>query len=168
MRFFLEDVFPLIKARCPQTTLRITGKVDETIIGRLPRSEGVIHTGYLEEVRPTIAASNVSVVPLLEGGGTRLKILEAMALYTPVVSTSLGAQGITATHGKEILIADDPRAFSEAVCSLLENASKAQSIAKQARALVESRYSWSRIGETFNSFLEDVKDRWQPKTFPVN
>jgi sugar transferase (PEP-CTERM/EpsH1 system associated) len=159
MAFFLRAVYPLIRARRPGTTLRITGRTDGVPVDRLPPSEGVVFTGYLDDVRPTLARSQVCIVPMQTGGGTRLKILEAMALGTPVVSTSLGAQGLEATHGQEILIADEPAAFADAVLGLLSNERLRKRLATNARALVRGRYSWDQIGKELDQFLRLVVQR---------
>ncbi len=159
MAFFLKEVFPLIRARRPGVVLSITGRTDGLPLERLPLREGVVLTGYLDDLRPMLARSQVCVVPLRTGGGTRLKILEAMALGTPVVSTSVGAEGLEVVPGQEILIADEPSEFAEAVLHLLDDAMLRRRLAAQARALVQARYGWDRIGQVLEEFLQQIVER---------
>lgn len=156
MVFFLRQVFPLIRTRRPGVKLYVTGRTEGVPLKRLPQTDGVVFTGYLEDVRPRVARSMVCVVPLTVGGGTRLKILEAMALGTPVVSTSKGAEGLDVTPGKDILIADEPQAFADAVLRLLRDAGLRAWLSENGRRLVREKYDWQIIGERFNAFLEQV------------
>ncbi len=156
MAFFLGQVFPLIRAERPEVKLYITGRTEGVPLERLPRIEGVVFTGYLEDVRPRVARSMVCVVPLTVGGGTRLKILEAMALGTPVVSTSKGAEGLEVTSEHDILIADEPAAFAEAVLRLLSDRELRNRLAKNGRRLVREKYDWNTIGAAFDAFLREV------------
>ncbi len=156
MAFFLRRVFPLIRARRPEARLYITGRTDGVPLERLPLDEGVVLTGYLDDIRPCVAQSWVCVVPLRLGGGTRLKILEAMALGTPVVSTGKGAEGLEVTPGENILIADEPIEFADAVLRLLGDRALRARLAANGRQLVQKRYDWRIIGERFNAFLESV------------
>src|SRR5262249_51612383 len=115
-RFLVEAVFPKVVQRVPTARLRISGRLSDTT----PRSllatrPGVEFTGHVADIRPVIAQSSVAVVPIRIGGGTRLKILEAMALGTPVVATAKGAEGLDVHHGRELLIADDAPCLAEAV-----------------------------------------------------
>jgi sugar transferase (PEP-CTERM/EpsH1 system associated) len=157
MDFFLHQVYPLIKAHCPGVTLRITGQADSATTGRLPADEGVIFTGYLPDIRPYVAQSSVCVVPLLTGGGTRVKILEAMALGTPVVATSKGAEGLDASPGRDLLIADTPAQFAEHVLHLLNNLGLRRHLSENGRRLVQTRYNWATIGQDFDQFLQAVR-----------
>lgn len=156
MSFFLKDVFPLIRARRPGVTLYITGRTDGVPLHRLPTEDSVIFTGYLKDIRPMVAQSRVCVVPLLTGGGTRLKILEAMALGTPVVSTSQGAEGLETIPGEDILIADEPAAFADAVLRLLSDETLRARLSANGRKLVHERYGWDQIGEKLDRFLCQV------------
>lgn len=156
MQFFLEEILPRIRARRPGVVLRITGRTNGVPSERLVLGEGVILTGYLDDVRPTIAQSWVCVVPLRLGGGTRLKILEAMALGTPVVATRKGAEGLDVVHGEHLFVADDPSAYAACVVELLERAELRAQLARQARDLVAAKYNWSRIGTELERFLYEV------------
>jgi glycosyltransferase involved in cell wall biosynthesis len=156
MEFFLGDILPLIKKERPEVVLRITGKTAGVPLEQLPNVDDVIFTGYLDDVRPSVAQSWVSVVPLRVGGGTRLKILEAMALGTPVVSTSKGAEGLDVTLGENILIADTPSGFADATLHLLEDHGLRARLSENGRSLVRTRYDWAQIGEEFERLLSDI------------
>ncbi len=144
MQFFVNAILPVIRRTHPRVVLRITGEHQGVDLRRLPHGEkvGVRLTGPLSDVRPCVAGSAVCVVPLRVGGGTRLKILEAMALGTPVVSTSKGAEGLDVSPGNDILIADSPEQFAAAVCRLLDDGRLRQAIAEQARRTVVEQYDW--------------------------
>src|SRR3990172_3847831 len=101
-------VFPQLRAQIPGVRLVITGEHANL---PLPEREGVFLTGIVEDVRPYLARGWLSIVPLQSGGGTRFKILESMALRTPVVSTTKGAEGLDAQPGVHLLVADDPQEF---------------------------------------------------------
>ncbi len=154
MRSFLREVFPRIRRARPTATLYITGRTDGVDLRALPLGEGVVLTGYLPDVRPRIARSVVCVAPLTLGGGTRIKILEAMALGTPVVATSKGAEGLEVTPGQDIIIADDPAHFAAEVVRLLENEELRATISAAGRRTVE-QYDWQTIGQRLTSFLEN-------------
>jgi glycosyltransferase involved in cell wall biosynthesis len=156
MEFFLHKVFPLVKACWPEVILRITGKTNGVLVDRLPLNESVILTGYLDDVRPTVAQSWACVVPLRVGGGTRLKILEAMALSTPVVSTSKGAEGLEVVPGEHILIADEPTEFADAVLRLLDNPALRTKLAANGQKLVREQYGWEQIGKKLDQLLHQI------------
>jgi len=125
-------------------------------IERLPERRNVMFTGYLDDIRPTLARSWVNIVPLRQGGGTRLKILEALAAGTPVVATAKGAEGLELLPEQEILRADTPAAFAATVLRLLDDADLRARLSRQGRQAVTARYDWSSIGQQFNEFIEAV------------
>ena len=159
MRFFLDQVFPLVAQQRPNVILRITGRTDGVPIEQLPLNRNTLLTGYLDDIRPTVARSWLSVVPLHVGGGTRLKILEAMALGTPVVSTSKGAEGLRVTPGENILIADQPADYATAILRLLEDPALRTRLAAGGRKLVRDTYDWDQIGQQLSSFLTWITHR---------
>jgi glycosyltransferase involved in cell wall biosynthesis len=138
--------------------LAITGKLDGVQVDRLPiaRNDGVVLTGYLADIRPTITQSWISVVPLRLGGGTRLKILESLALGTPVVATSKGVEGLDLVPERDILIADTPADFAASVLRLLQDASLREALSHNGRRTVETKYDWEIIGQQFNNFIETL------------
>lgn len=149
--WFIEKVYPLIKAREPEVSLRVTGN-NLPLLPTIPGS-GVTQTGYVEDVKPLVSAACVSVVPILSGGGTRLKILESMALGTPVVSTSKGAEGLKVADGENLMIGDSPESFAEAVLRLVKNEQLRKQIAHEARKLVQENYDWPKIMDQFMAKL---------------
>jgi glycosyltransferase involved in cell wall biosynthesis len=155
MLWFLTDVFPLIQAEIADVKLMITG--DHANLP-LPMSEGITLTGFVKDIRPLVARSAVSIAPLLAGGGTRLKILEAMALRTPVVSTSKGAEGLDITHERDILIADSPVEYAGAVCRLLREADLREKLVKNACQLVADKYNWVVVIPKFLGLVESIVD----------
>jgi glycosyltransferase involved in cell wall biosynthesis len=157
MEFFLHEIFPLIQAQRPQVKLYITGKLAGVPVDRLPRNEGVIFTGYLDDIRPRVAQSWVTIVPLQIGGGTRLKVLESLALGTPVVATGKGAEGLDLAPGRDLLIADKPADFAAAVLRLLQNPTLRETLSRNGRAAVK-KYDWQIIGQNFCNFVERIVD----------
>lgn len=144
--YFARNIWPLVQARRPELRLVIVGAQPPQSIQEL-KSHNVVITGTVEDVRPYYWRALVSVVPLRVGGGTRLKVLEAMAAGTPVVSTTLGAEGLAVTHGKDILIADTPESMSDAVVQLKEGSPQWQELVANGRRLVEAKYDWNVVGE---------------------
>jgi len=159
MQYFLAEVYPLIRKRCPQVTLTITGGYDGVALNSLRLDESVSLSGHVPDIHPLVGASWACIVPLRIGGGTRLKILEAMALGTPVVATSKGAEGLDVTDGRNILLADGPEAFAEATLRLLGDPSLRASLAQEGRALVEAKYGWEEIGRKLDRLIETVVAR---------
>lgn len=156
MAYFLSEIFPVIRASLPGVQLRITGSTSGVSLDRLPLTKEVIFTGLLDDIRPAVASSWVCVVPLREGGGTRVKILEAMALGTPVVSTPKGAEGLDAEPGKHLLIADTPEDFANLTLRILQEPELRQSLAESAYRLVHEKYDWDRIGNDLCTMVENV------------
>ena len=158
MRWFLAHVFPRVKQAVPGVTLAITGSTAGVDTAGLALDDTVTLTGYVDDIRCPVAEASACVVPILQGGGTRLKILEAMALGTPVVSTSKGAEGLDVTPGHDILIADEPTEFANQVTRLLSDAALRDKVAFNARHLVEQRYDWQQIGRRFVGLVEAAVD----------
>lgn len=153
MDFFLNEVYPIILQNEPNALISITGKLDEVPIDQLPQYPGINFTGYLDDIRPAVAQSWVSVVPLRLGGGTRLKILESLALGTPVVSTTKGAEGLELTPGKDLLIADTPDDFANAVLNIMQNPILRDTLSKNGQNAVVTKYNWQTIGHMLNNFI---------------
>jgi glycosyltransferase involved in cell wall biosynthesis len=151
MLWFLGDILPLIQTQVPDMNLTITG--DHAGL-QLPTSDHVILTGFVEDVRPLIASAWISLAPLRVGGGTRLKILEAMALKTPVVATSKGAEGLDVKNGSDILIADTPQEFAEAVIRLTKENSLRQLLVENAYRLVLEKYNWPIVMPRFLELVQ--------------
>jgi glycosyltransferase involved in cell wall biosynthesis len=163
--YFLREILPLIQVERPQVKLAITGKLDGVAVDRLPvvKNNGLVLTGYLADVRPTITRSWISIAPLRLGGGTRLKILEALALGTPVVATSKGAEGLNLVPERDILIADTPADFVAAVLRLLQDTTLRETLSQNGRRAVETHYDWQIIGQQFNNFIEAIVAQSKPE-----
>ncbi|MBI3243383.1 MAG: glycosyltransferase [Chloroflexi bacterium] len=160
--FFLREVFPIIQARRSKVKLSVTGKLDGVPVDRLPLNSGVTFTGYLDDIRPRVARSWVNVVPLRVGGGTRLKILESLALGTPVVATRKGVEGLDLVSGRDILIADTPSEFSKAVLSLLDDPALRETLSRNGRRAVAAKYDWQIVGQMLNEFVERLTAKPNP------
>ena len=144
--FFVREVWPLVRRLRPELRLVIVGAQPPKQVLAL-RQPDITVTGTVDDVRPFYRSAMVSVVPLRVGGGTRLKVLEAMAAGTPVVSTSLGAEGLAITDGKDILIADAPPAMADAIASLQTESPLWHELAANGRRLVREKYDWSVVGD---------------------
>jgi polysaccharide biosynthesis protein PslH len=141
LTFFLDAVWPLIKRRHPAVRLLIVGPAPPASLLRRA-SDDVVITGMVDDVRPYLARATAIVAPLRIGGGTRLKILEALAMGKATVSTTIGAEGLDVTDGRELLLADTAPAFAEQVGRLIEDEALARRLGAAGRALVEDRYGW--------------------------
>lgn len=153
LEYFAEQIFPIILARRPDTCLYVTGDTGQAPINRLKLRDRIIFTGYLPDIRPALRKACVNIVPLLLGGGTRLKILEGWAAGTPIVSTSRGAEGLNYLAGRDLLIADDPMEFASSVLRLLADPALRADLRANGRALVESAYDWHPIVGHLEEFL---------------
>lgn len=153
--FFCERILPGIKAAVPDAEFIITGGHKGIDVSQFIAA-GATLMGFLDDIRPTVAGSALLVAPLRIGGGTRLKILEAMALGTPVVATTLGAAGIGVRHGETALIADDPDEFAECVIRLMKNPELRAEIAKNAREHVAAKFGWERSVKAMEYALKSI------------
>ncbi len=143
MRFFCRDILPLIRAEEPDVTLQIVGRAPTPEVRRLADDAAITVTGRVDDVRPFMRDAAVYIVPLRIGGGTRLKIFEAMAMSKAVVSTTVGAEGLPVTAGEHLMLADEPRGFARAVVRLLRDLDRRRGIEQAARTLVVEQYDWS-------------------------
>jgi glycosyltransferase involved in cell wall biosynthesis len=144
MVFFCSEVYPYLEGQTPGLELWITGLHPPQEVQALAR-DGVHVTGTVDDVRPFYERSTVCIVPLRAGGGTRLKILEAMALGRPVVSTSIGCEGLEVVDGQHLFIADTAEAFADRTLRLLSDSELRQRIIEQARELAVAHYDWDVI-----------------------
>ncbi len=150
--WFGQKVWPLIQEDVPKARFKVVGRDPHPRLRPLRELPGITVTGYVEDIRPHIAEAGVYVVPLRVGGGTRLKVLEAMSMSKAIVSTSLGCEGIDITPGLELLIADEPRSFAKKAVSLMQDRERRIELGLAARRLVEARYDWQHI----TSLMEQV------------
>jgi polysaccharide biosynthesis protein PslH len=143
--WFIEAIWPRVRTVWPAAQFFVVGQKPPERLCKLHGQNGVVVTGAVEDPRPYIAAAAVYVAPLRMGGGTRFKLLEAMALGRPIVSTTLGAEGFAVQSGRELLLADTPAEFAAAVLKLLEAPAAGQTLAQAGRAFAHAGYDWSTI-----------------------
>lgn len=153
--YFAREMLPSLLAHDPSIQLRIVGPVGDGPVTDL-RSQSVQVLGFVDDVKAEIAKAAVVVVPLRIGGGTRLKILEAMAMGKAVVSTSLGAEGLDVEHDKDILIADTPADFVRQVQTALASPELRRRLGREARKTAEERYSWPSCAAKMEALLLSV------------
>ncbi len=153
--YFLREVWSLIEKSNPKARLKIVGQhpTPEILAHQGPRVEVA---GKVDDLRPHLASAAVSIAPLRIGGGTRFKILEAMAMAKPVVSTSLGAEGIDAEPGRHLLLGDDAASFAAAVSRVLGDPQLGSRLGREGRALVEERYSWASAAQTLEGLYREA------------
>lgn len=143
--WFCEQVLPLIRQVASQVHLYVVGKNPHPRLAPLAKQPDVTLTGYVEDVRPYIAAAAVYVVPLLTGGGTRLKVLEAMAMGKAIVSTTLGCEGIPAMSGRDLVVVNSAADWAIQVLALLDNVALREELGHSARAFVEQHFDWQMV-----------------------
>jgi len=150
VQHFARDILPRIRERHPNRRFRIIGRAPSPAVRRLAAEDPSIEvTGTVDDVRTHLDESSLLVVPLRSGGGTRIKIFEAMAQGLPVVSTTIGAEGLPVEHGRDILIADTPEAFSDAVVRLLDSPELARGLSENARRRLVNDHSWRSVAAKF-------------------
>ncbi|MCX6022272.1 MAG: glycosyltransferase [Chloroflexi bacterium] len=146
-RYFCSEIYPIVRAAVPAVRLSVVGRNPPGDIVALSGADGIVVTGSVTDTRPYLDQAAVCVVPLRIGSGTRLKILEALAAGKAVVSTTVGAEGLDVTSGKDIILADTPAVFAQAVIDLLRDPAARTRLGHAGRALVERQYSWEAIGK---------------------
>jgi sugar transferase (PEP-CTERM/EpsH1 system associated) len=151
--FFARQVLPRIRSAVPTAKWYVVGRADPDLAATLAAEPGVVCTGYVDDVREYLRRAEVAVVPLRAGGGTRLKILEAMAMARPVVATSLGAEGLPFRDGVEIRLADTPEAFAAAAIELLRHPAAARRLATAGRRAVLSAHDWRQIATDYREVI---------------
>jgi glycosyltransferase involved in cell wall biosynthesis len=154
----VDEVWPIVRRRRPQARLLIVGRGDEAERERL-RRPGVELTGEVPDVRPYLAGAAVVIVPIRMGGGTRLKVVEALSMARPMVSTTLGCEGVNVRHGEHLLVADGADEFAGAVIQLLEDRWLAAELGRAGRRRMEEEYSWELAGERLESLYGRVLGR---------
>jgi polysaccharide biosynthesis protein PslH len=162
VRWFSRHVWPRIRARRPGAIFQIVGGHPVPAISRLARAGEIEVTGFVTNVRPYVQEASVVVVPLRVGGGTRLKILEALALSKPLVSTTVGAEGIEAVPDRDLVIADRAEEFADEVVSLLSQPERREALGDAGRRLVQSKYNWERIVKGLETIYEQCLEVERP------
>lgn len=156
--YFIDEILPLVIARRPNVKLSIVGPgAQPAVLARQSRHVEIV--GFVDDVMPHLDRASVVVVPLRIGGGTRLKIVEAMAKSKAIISTRIGAEGIDVTHDKNALLADTPADFADQVVRALTQPELARKLGEQARILAEERYAWTAVVGELVRFYDQLKAR---------
>ena len=157
IRYFTDQILPLIRQQVPDVTLTVVGRNPYPALVELSqRDSSIIVTGRVEDVRPYMERAAVYVVPLRIGGGTRLKIFEAMAMEKPIVSTTIGAEGLPVRQERELLLADTPEAFAAAVMRVIADEEFAYHLGRRSATLVREQFGWNRVARQFAEICERV------------
>ena len=159
MAWFVRDVFPRIRNEIPDCVFTIVGRNPPPEIKKLGDMPGVHVTGTVDDIRPYVHGSKVYIVPLRIGSGTRLKLLEALAMGKAIVSTTIGAEGLPVEHDKNIVLADGARDFAHQTVALLRDTERRRKLEANARVLAERDYSWEKVGRIFNDICFDAATR---------
>jgi glycosyltransferase involved in cell wall biosynthesis len=154
--FFLDAILPRIRAQVPAVTLSVVGRNPSARLRTAAEGAGVVVTGTVDDVRPYVDEAAVYIVPLRAGGGTRLKIFEALAMGKAVVSTTVGAEGLDLTPGRDVAIADQPDEFAKTVVALLCDPGRRHALGHAGRLLVQRRYSWEQVSNEFDRCCASV------------
>jgi glycosyltransferase involved in cell wall biosynthesis len=161
--YFVREILPLIRLRRPGTNLVIAGRDPAPEIRALGNDAGITVTGTVPDIRRYLWGAKISIVPLRIGGGTRLKIYEAMASRTPTVSTRIGAEGIPAEHPVTIRLADEPADFAQQCLELLDDDYVRIEMAEKAWDMVDQNYSWETVARQFEDLLDEA---YEPRSKP--
>jgi len=153
--YFHRDILPLVREAIPDCTFTIAGQRPAPSVAALAHDPAVRVTGYVTDTKVPAAKCGVFVVPLRSGSGVRVKILDALAMGLPVVSTSIGAEGLDVKHGEHLLIADTPQDFARAVADVLSDPALAEKLVRSGRELVEAKYSWQVAGDALLSIYAE-------------
>jgi glycosyltransferase involved in cell wall biosynthesis len=153
VRYFAREVWPILRRCRSDIEWRVVGRNETKVRRILSAVPGARVTGPVSDAVGAIAASRVAIVPVLSGSGTRFKIVEAWAAGVPVVSTSIGAEGLPARDGEHLLIADDASTFANSICRLLDDRSLAERIRDSARALFEREFTWEAAWRRLHATL---------------
>jgi glycosyltransferase involved in cell wall biosynthesis len=152
IRWFLNEVFPVVLRSRPTARLVVAGAAPPRWLSALAGPQVEV-TGFVPDIRPHVARAAVVVAPLMIGGGTRVKILEALAMMRPVVSTAIGAEGLDLAHGSSVLFAEHPRSFADAILAVLDDADLARQLGVRGREHVADHFDWDRIGDGAHRLL---------------
>ena len=162
VQWFADSIFPLIAREFPDATLTIVGRNPTAAVRALAEGDPRVRvTGTVDDVRPFLAAAEATIVPLRVGGGTRIKIFEAMATGIPVVSTRIGAEGLPLAHDRDILLADTPEEFAASVGRLFRSADLRQQIGQAGLSLVREKFGWAASTAIFENYCNQVISNFQ-------
>jgi len=169
LAFFVSEILPVLRRRAPHVEFHVAGTgADPELSGLLSRAAATVFHGRVEDLAGLVQSAHVVVVPLRLGGGTRLKILEAMAAGRPVVSTSIGAEGLEVSDGRNIVVRDAPETFAAAVADLVEHPQKAVAIGEAGRRLIAAGYDWDSSGAKLLDMLMTLPSAGRPCKPPLS
>ena len=171
--FFTEAILPRIRSQIPDVSVTVVGRNPTGRLRAVAEHAGIAVTGTVDDVRPYVEEAALYVVPLRAGGGTRLKIFEALAMGKAVVSTTVGAEGLAVTPGLDVAIADQPDEFARTVIELLRDPARRCELGRAGQQLVHSRYSWKQVAADFEQCCETAAQmrrdrRGTPLAFEVD
>lgn len=159
LEFFAEEVLPLVRAHRPDVQVVSVGRASEEEVRRFDRDHDIELTGYVDDIRPFIQDARCVAVPLRVGGGSRLKILDSWAMGKPVVTTTIGCEGLSARNGENALVEDDPQAFADALLRLLGDPELARGLGQAARDEAVNRYSWEAIADPMRRAYYELRGK---------
>ena len=157
MQYFINEILPVVRQAVPGLRLTIVGRSPyPSLLELAERDAGIEVTGRVDDVRPYIEEATAFIVPIRIGGGTRLKIYEAMAMEKPVISTTVGAEGLPVRDGVDLLLADDPKAFADAIVKVLSDSRLAGTLGRSAAEMVRENFGWDRVSATMADVCQTV------------
>lgn len=160
VRWLLRDIWPLIKVRHDTVVLKLCGGGMPEELRQLAEADPSIeHMGFVDDIASEVGRATLSIVPIRIGSGSRLKVLESMALGTPIVSTHIGSEGIAVEHQRHLWLADEPQQIADAVLALLDQPELIAGLALRGRQLVEEQYDWQAIGGKGAQALQEMMER---------
>lgn len=162
VNYFCKKIFPVIKDKINDVKFTVIGKNPTKEVLKLS-SNNVNCVGYVDDIRPYIHRATIFVAPIISGGGTKLKVLNALSMGKAVVTTSVGAEGIEVTNYENIIIEDEPEKFARKVIELLNSPRQVQEIGKKARELILDKYDWNKIGKKHNRLYLKIVDKYNMK-----
>lgn len=154
--YYSREIYPILVKKYPNIILKVTGRYDNVDVSELLACPGIDLTGYINDIRDILYRSAICIVPLRHGGGMRLKIPEAMAAGVPVVTSTMGAEGLEYSAGEHLLLADSPQEFADAIDNLLADRKLTEVIRANGRKLIEEKYSWNIVSKRFISVVEST------------
>jgi len=162
IRFFVRDIWPILKQKCSGIRMYLAGRSPGLALVQLAQSDSAIElVADPVDIRPWIWKASVFICPIIDGGGTRLKLLDAMAMGKAIVSTTIGAEGLDTREGQEILVADRPEDFAAQVLRVLQDSQLRKHLAAQGRVLVEKVYGWNVVATHLEQAYQCALDRKQ-------
>ena len=159
VQYFIRDIFPLVKKEIPDITLHHIGRqIDDKLHKIAAGGDNIKIHGFVDDIRPLVAKAAIFIVPLRIGGGTRLKIVDALSMGKAIVSTSIGCEGIKVTDKVDIVVADTPRDFADNIIGLIRDRDRREKLMANARKTALEKYSWKTIAPLLNDVYKKAKE----------